>query len=211
MHAALDTAFAPVIFSHSSVRALTDHPRNVPDDVLTRLRGNGGVIQLTFVEPFISAAVLDWNRAAQAEWNRLGLQPLPEQPWQRAPRPSEDPIEAPDIEGEQDPMHAPAFRPWLAANPRPSTSAVEVADHVDHARDVAGVDHVGLGGDYDGTVEMPTGMVDVSGYPRLMAELSSRGWSSGDLDKLAGGNILRVLRETERAAQEPLWPLAPAR
>jgi membrane dipeptidase len=211
MHAALDTAFAPVIFSHSSVRALTDHPRNVPDDVLTRLRGNGGVIQLTFVEPFISAAVLDWNRAAQAEWNRLGLRPLPEQPWQRAPRPSEDPIEAPDIEGEQDPMHASAFRPWLAANPRPSTSAAEVADHVDHARDVAGLDHVGLGGDYDGTVEMPTGMVDVSGYPRLMAELSSRGWSSGDLDKLAGGNILRVLRETERAAQEPLWPLAPAR
>jgi membrane dipeptidase len=211
MHAALDTAFAPVIFSHSSVRALTDHPRNVPDDVLTRLRGNGGVIQLTFVEPFISAAVLDWNRAAQAEWNRLGLRPLPEQPWQRAPRPSEDPVEAPDIEGEQDPMHAPAFRPWLAANPRPATSAVEVADHVEHARDVAGLDHVGLGGDYDGTVEMPTGMVDVSGYPRLMAELSSRGWSSGDLDKLAGGNILRVLRETERAAQEPLWPLAPAR
>jgi membrane dipeptidase len=87
----------------------------------------------------------------------------------------------------------------------------QVADHVDHARDVAGVDHVGLGGDYDGTTELPDGMGDVSSYPLLLTELRGRGWSGEDLDKLAGGNILRVLRETERLAQEPLWPLSPAR
>jgi membrane dipeptidase len=211
MHAALDTAFAPVIFSHSGVRALTDHPRNVPDDVLSRLRDNGGVIQLTFVAPFISSAVLEWNRAAEAELERLGIAPAPQQPWQRAPRPAEDPAAMSAEEAAQDPMDAPAFRAWRAANPRPSVSVAAVADHVEHARDVAGIDHIGLGGDFDGTDELPADMADVSGYPRLMAELSSRGWSSGDLDKLAGGNILRVLRESERAAQEPLWPLSPAR
>jgi membrane dipeptidase len=211
MHAALDTAFAPVIFSHSSVRALNDHPRNVPDDVLTRLRDNGGVVQLTFVEPFISTAVRDWGRAADAEWARLGLPPIPEQPWQRAPRPSEDPASTPAARADGDPKDVPAFRTWRVANPRPSATVADVADHVDHARDVAGVDHIGLGGDFDGTVELPDGLADVSGYPRLMAELSSRGWSSEDLDKLAGVNILRVLRESERAAQEPLWPLSPAR
>lgn len=211
MHAALDTAFAPVIFSHSSVRALNDHPRNVPDDVLTRLRDNGGVVQLTFVGPFISPAVREWNRAAEAEWARLGLPPIAEHAWPPAPRPAEDPASMPSAFTDDDPMDVPAFRAWRAANPRPSASVAEVADHVDHARDVAGIDHIGLGGDFDGTVELPAGLSDVSGYPRLMEELSSRGWSSGDLDKLAGGNVLRVLRESERAAQEPLWPQSPAR
>jgi membrane dipeptidase len=85
-------------------------------------------------------------------------------------------------------------------------TAAQVADHVEHARDVAGVDHVGLGGDYDGTTELPADMPDVSGYPRLLAELSARGWSPADLDKLTGGNILRVLRESERLSEDPLWP-----
>jgi membrane dipeptidase len=212
MHAALDTAFAPLIFSHSGVRALNDHPRNVPDDVLSRLRDNGGVIQLTFVAPFVSPAVAEWDKAAEAEWSRLGLPPAPMATgWPRAPRPAEDPAAVPAAWDSADQWAEPAFRPWLSANPRPTASIAEVADHIEHARDVAGVDHLGLGGDYDGTVELPEGLEDVSCYPRLLAELESRGWSEPDRDKLAGGNILRVLRESERLAQEPLWPLSPAR
>ncbi|HEY7272334.1 MAG TPA: dipeptidase [Actinoplanes sp.] len=209
MHAALDTAFAPVIFSHSSSRAVHDHPRNAPDDVLTRLRDNGGVIQLTFVSRFVSAEFRAWQLAADAEWHRLDLHD-PNDGWPRAPRPGEDPATVPTWP-DADPLAEPAFRPWLSANPRPTVTIAQVADHVDHARDVAGVDHVGLGGDYDGTTELPEGLTDVSGYPRLLAELSTRGWTDADLDKLTGRNVLRVLRESERLAQEPLWPLSPAR
>jgi membrane dipeptidase len=99
----------------------------------------------------------------------------------------------------------------MAAHPRPLVTVAQVADHVDHARDIAGVDHIGLGGDFDGTTELPEGLTDVAGYPLLLAELASRGWSEADLGKLAGRNVLRVLRESERLAQEPLWPLTPAR
>jgi membrane dipeptidase len=209
MHAALDAAVAPVIASHSGVRALNDHHRNVPDDVLTRLRDNGGVIQLTFVAPFVSAETRLWNRSADAEAQRLGVPPPPDS-WPRAPRPGEDPTAVPSWPAADPPPH-PALRSWLAANPRPAVTAAQVADHVEHAREVAGVDHVGLGGDYDGTTELPADMPDVSSYPRLLAELAARGWSPADLDKLTGGNILRVLREAERLAEEPLWPRSPAR
>ena len=209
MHAALDTAFAPVIFSHSGVRALHDHPRNVPDDVLVRLRDNGGVIQLTFVAPFLSADYRAWWAAADEQWQRLGPPPRPAD-WPRAPRPGEDLSTLPDWPG-PDRVVEPEFASWLAANPRPPVTVTQVADHVEHARDVAGIDHVGLGGDYDGTTDLPEGMGDVSGYPLLMTEFAGRGWSDEELGKLAGGNILRVLRESERVAEEPLWPLSPAR
>jgi membrane dipeptidase len=211
MHAALDTAFAPVIFSHSGVRAINHHRRNVPDDVLARLRDNSGVIQVTFVAPFVSAEVAAWNRAFEEEHLRLGLAaPDPLSGWPRAPRPGEDPAAVP-ARPATPPPHDSSLLAWLTANPRPAATVAQVADHVDHARDVAGVDHVGLGGDYDGTPELPSGMQDVAGYPKLMAELASRGWSQQDLDKLAGANMLRVLRDSERLAQECLWPLSPAR
>ena len=148
MNDALDTSEAPVIFSHSSCRALVDHPRNVPDDVLRRLADNGGVCMVAFVPVFVSAA--------------------------------------------------------------PTATVADVADHVEHARAVAGLDHVGLAGDYDGCDVLPTGLEDVTGYPRLIAELIDRGWSDDDCAKVAGGNILRVLAEAEAVAARAQKERAPA-
>ncbi|MER5753568.1 dipeptidase [Streptomyces sp. NPDC002088] len=209
--AALAASTAPVLFSHSSVRALNDHPRNVTDGVLALLRENGGVIQLTFVPYFISAEVAEWAQGLQAERERLGL---PERPWTwpRAPRPGEDPAQVAE-------EHAAVFtapvddrlRRWTEAHPRPEVSVAQVADHVEHAREVAGVNHIGLGGDYDGVDHQPTGLMDVSGYPALLRELAGRGWSRADLEALTGRNVLRVLREAELRATEPLWPTAPLR
>jgi membrane dipeptidase len=173
---ALDVSAAPLISSHSSCRALTDVTRNFPDAVLRRLPRNGGVIMITFVGPFVSQAAADARARALAQLK-------------------------PRLEGITDPQERHRLeRAHLREQRLPRATIGDVADHVEHARKVAGVDHVGLGGDYDGNDEWPVGMEDVSTYPVLFAELIRRGWSDQDLVKLSRGNILRVMREAEAVA-----------
>jgi membrane dipeptidase len=173
---ALDVSAAPLISSHSSCRALTDVTRNFPDAILRRLPRNGGVIMITFVGPFVSQAAADARAAAIAELK-------------------------PRLEGVSDPAKRHRLeRALLRSHRLPKASVADIADHVEHARRLAGVDHVGIGGDYDGNDEWPVGMEDVSTYPLLFAELIGRGWSDRDLAKLSRGNIIRVMREAEAAA-----------
>jgi membrane dipeptidase len=177
MRDALDISAAPVIWSHASAFALVDHPRNVPDDVLRRLPDNGGVVMITFVPAYVSQEHRDWEAAEDAERERLA-----------------------DAYGAEDPRAEAGIGRWRREHPMPVATLAQVADHVEHVRRVAGVEHVGLGSDFDGISRVVLGLEDVSTYPALFAELSRRGWSETDLSKLAGGNVLRVLRAAEAAA-----------
>ena len=187
MQAAFDVSRAPVIFSHSSCRALTDHVRDVPDAALERLAGNGGVVMITFVPDFVSQECADRSAAEDAERHALGLDKVT--------------IYTEHAGEHLDPAVVAELDRWRAENPEPKATLAQVADHVEHAREVAGVAHIGLGGDYDGTESLPIGLEDVSCYPALLAELADRGWSDADLEALTSRNILRVLQAAEDAAE----------
>jgi membrane dipeptidase len=178
MSDALNIAEAPVIFSHSSARALTDVPRNVPDSILARLKANGGVVMVTFVPGFVSQKIADRNRARAAHL---------------ADAQRRSPNDTAAVNR--------VMTQWDTANPSPKATLGDVADHIEHVKRVAGVDHVGIGSDFDGTDnQLPVGLEDVSTFPALLAELSRRGWSEEDLRKLAGENALRVITTAERVA-----------
>jgi membrane dipeptidase len=180
MRDALDTAEGPLIFSHSSALAICDHPRNVPDEILARLPANGGTCMVNFVPAFVSQACRDWERGFAEDAKRRGFD------FKNVPGRGQ----AKELRQE-----------WIAKHPRPAVKLAEVADHAEHVREVAGVDHVGIGSDYDGVDWLPEGLEDTSCYPALIAELLRRGWSEEDCGKLASGNIIRTLRAAEETAR----------
>ena len=178
MSDALSVTEAPVIFSHSSARGLTDVPRNVPDSILARLPQNGGVVMVTFVPTFISRKLVSHDSTRLTKQSEFRLR-----------HPGDSAAVARDL------------AEWDRANPRPKATIADVAEHIEHVRKIAGVDHVGIGSDFDGVSETPEGLPDVSSFPTLFAELSRRGWSERDLRKLAGENVLRALARAEVVAK----------
>ena len=177
MRDALRASEVPVVFSHSSARAVCDSPRNAPDDVLESLRDNGGVCMVTFVPKFVNPDAAAWHAQAVAEAASQGIRQADAAAF------------------------SPFYREYRARTPEPVASLEDVVRHCEHIREVAGIDHIGVGGDYDGVEVLPQGMEDVTAYPRLLDALAERGWSDDDLAKLTSGNILRVMRDAESGAR----------
>ncbi len=174
----LDISESPVMFSHSSSRALADHPRDVPDSILLRLKKNNGVVMITFVREFVSQKYHDWRGARSARRSELAM----------------------SFGGDTTRVRT-AMDEWLRANPEPVVTLSDAADHFDHIKKLIGADHIGVGGDFDGMgSEKIQGLEDVSKYPDLLAELARRGWTDDELRKVASGNILRVLADNEKVA-----------